>query len=310
MKKQEQRLTPKAADLIGDHGLRMAMLVNGSGSIGSAFRTWSVELDRHEEISMNPLDIASADAIAASVAALTFACGVLGMITGRLVPDRIMSPTAQDGLRLITQFMATMAALVLGLLINSANSLTNSQKAGLESMSSRALQLHQALALYGPEAKPGRDLLKHAMIQAYDRYWGKEGANSEELKVGQNPAYAQSVAEFLATLQPTTELQKRILAQSFDLVASLGVSRVLMSLQVTGTISQPFGVILICWGSLLFFGFGFIGRLNRAVTVGLAAGACAIGSAVFLILELGQPYTGIARLSPSPLLQVIEAMDR
>ena len=124
------------------------------------------ECHDNEEKSINPLDITNSDVIAASVAALVFACGVLGMITGGLLPDRIMSPTAQDALRLITGFMATMSALVLGLLINSANNLTNSQKAGLESMAARALQLHQALGLYGPEAKPGRDLLKHAIIQS------------------------------------------------------------------------------------------------------------------------------------------------
>jgi hypothetical protein len=83
-----------------------------------------------------------------------------------------------------------------------------------------------------------------------------------------------------------------------------------MSLQVAGTIASPFGAILVSWVSLLFFGFGVIGRLNRAVAAGLAVGACGIGSAVFLILELGQPYTGIARLSPAPLLQVIESVDR
>ncbi len=258
---------------------------------------------------MSPLDIASSEVVAAAVAALTFACGVLGMITGQLVPDRITPPAAQDTIRLITGFMATMAALVFGLLINSANSLTNSQKAGLELMAARALQLYQATVLYGPEAKPARDQLKYAMIQAYDRYWGKEGTTSAALKVSQAPANLRSVTEFLATLQPTTELQRRILAQSFDQAASLGQSRTLMSLQVTGPISSPFGAILVSWVSLLFFSFGFTGRLNRVVAVGLAAGACAIGSAVFLILDLGQPYTGIARLSAAPLLQVIESMN-
>ncbi|HME21775.1 MAG TPA: hypothetical protein VKI44_10580 [Acetobacteraceae bacterium] len=286
------------------------MLAISFGSIQAAFRTRSFEHDRYGGISMNPLDIASANVIALSVAALTFACGVLGMITGGLVPERIMSPSAQDGIRLITGFMATLAALVFGLLINSANNLANSQEAGLESMTARALQLHQALALYGPEAKPGQDLLKHALIEARDRYWGKGVADPAALQVSQSPAYLRSITEFLATLQPTTEFQQRMLAQSFAQVASLGESRVLMSLQVASTISSPFGAILVAWVSLLFFGFGVIGRLNRVVAVGLAVGACAIGSAVFLILELGQPYTGVARLSPAPLLQVIESMDR
>ncbi len=83
-----------------------------------------------------------------------------------------------------------------------------------------------------------------------------------------------------------------------------------MSIQIAGTISSPFGGILVSWMSLLFLGFGVIGRLNLAVAVSMALGACVIGSAMFLILDLGQPFTGFTRISPAPLLLAIDSLDK
>jgi hypothetical protein len=34
-----------------------------------------------------------------------------------------------------------------------------------------------------------------------------------------------------------------------------------------------------------------------------------VASAIFLIVELNDPYAGVFRLSPTPVLQTIEAID-
>ena len=60
-------------------------------------------------------------------------------------------------------------------------------------------------------------------------------------------------------------------------------------------------VVVVCWAAALFFGNGLIATPN-AVTVGAhLAGAIAIASAIFLILELSSPYTGVVRLSSAGL---------
>ena len=51
-----------------------------------------------------------------------------------------------------------MAALVLGLLIASANTFYNSQKSDLEILSGRVIELDSILRDYGPDAQPIRDL--------------------------------------------------------------------------------------------------------------------------------------------------------
>jgi hypothetical protein len=62
--------------------------------------------------------------------------------------------------------------------------------------------------------------------------------------------------------------------------------------------------------SLLFFGFGMLARDDRASVAGLAVGSASVASAIFLVVELSTPYSGLLRLSPTPVLQTIEALEK
>ena len=92
------------------------------------------------------------------------------------------------------------------------------------------------------------------------------------------------------------------------MATSINDQRLQMSLQLNNSISWPFLTILIAWACVLFFGFGMLARVNRASVVGLAVGAVSVASAIFLIVELSTPYSGLLRLSPAPVRQAIEAL--
>ena len=49
---------------------------------------------------------------------------------------------------------------------------------------------------------------------------------------------------------------------------------------------------------------------SSQVLTALAFGACSVASAIFLILELSQPYTSLLRISPAGLEQVIVDLDK
>jgi hypothetical protein len=52
---------------------------------------------------------------------------------------------------------------------------------------------------------------------------------------------------------------------------------------------------------LLFLGDGLVAAPNAVTVTAHFLGAIGIGSAVFLILELSHPYSGVIRLSSAPL---------
>jgi hypothetical protein len=68
--------------------------------------------------------------------------------------------------------------------------------------------------------------------------------------------------------------------------------------------------ILVIWAVLLFFGMGLFAESNNLVISGLTFGALCIAFAVFLMLELGLPYTGLFRVNPAALEQAIANIDK
>ena len=84
-----------------------------------------------------------------------------------------------------------------------------------------------------------------------------------------------------------------------------------MSFALANPISIPLIVIVAGWAALLFFGFGVMsGGESAGAFAATALGAIAAASAVLLIFELSNPYSGLFRASPAPLEQVLAVMGK
>jgi hypothetical protein len=111
------------------------------------------------------------------------------------------------------------------------------------------------------------------------------------------------------TLRKSAPPEKQYqLATAGELAGEINDQRLQMSLQLNDSLSWPLVVILAAWLVLLFFGIGMLAPLNRVGVAGLAVGAVTVASAMFLIVELSDPYTGLLRLSPRPLVQAFKAL--
>ncbi len=84
----------------------------------------------------------------------------------------------------------------------------------------------------------------------------------------------------------------------------------MMSLQLAVPFSEALLVVVIIWAVLLFFGYGLLSRHNLTTVVALAFGSICVSIAIFIIVELGEPYSGLFRISPAALVQTIQAIDR
>jgi hypothetical protein len=67
---------------------------------------------------------------------------------------------------------------------------------------------------------------------------------------------------------------------------------------------------VIIWSMFLFCGFGVLSGTNPTTIAALAFGAISVASAMFLILDLTQPYSGVFRVSPLAIQQTLEAIDK
>jgi hypothetical protein len=251
--------------------------------------------------------------ISVFVAILVFVCGIAGLYLQRLLPEPHSVERSRDMIGAVVGLITLLLALVLGTIVGSAYGFYSTQKAELENLSTRALQLDLALAEYGPETKPYRAKMKEGIARARQMFWGAGNfadSDPDALKVSAALPTLQATDEFLASLNPQTPMQRQAVAAAEIDASWIQNLRISMSLQLASPVSWPLLVIVVAWSSILFCGFGLLSRTTATTVAAVALGAFSVASAVFLILELSEPYTGLFRLPAAALEQTIDALDR
>src|SRR5262249_12040826 len=155
--------------------------------------------------------------------------------------------------------IATMAALVLGLLVASASSTYNTQGSELQQLSANVILLDRLLGSYGPEAKEVRDQARDAIAAAHDRICSSSGVEATNLGA------ATRFIQQLQNLSPKTDAQRLLQSQAMQVAEGLLRTRLLMSEQRSGLTSSIFLVVLVFWICVLFLGFGLFARFNATV---------------------------------------------
>ena len=249
--------------------------------------------------------------IAAIVTALSFAAGALGLALHRLLPEDHSVEKSREMIGSVISLVTLLVALVLGTIVGSAYVFSTTQETELQALSAHAIQLDEALAQYGADAKPLRDGLKTALNNSLTLFWGGGGdADPRELRVEKAIANMAAMKAGIGALAPDTQAKKDAIAAANVHLGEIERTRLLMSLQLTNPFSRPLLTVVVLWACFLFCGFGLLSRLNATTVCALAFGAVAVGSAIFLILELSQPYTGLFRISRAALAQAAESIDR
>jgi hypothetical protein len=176
----------------------------------------------------------------------------------------------------------------------------------------RALQLDIALAEFGPETKEARADLKAGTQRVYHMFWGEKplfDSDPGQLAPGAIESLKATDAG-IAALEPRTPLQKQAAAAAVVDAGLIQNTRLSIALQLKSPVSWPLVTVVVLWSVLLFCGFGLLSRINATTIAALGFGAFAVGSALFLIIELSQPYTGLFRVPPGALEESIEEMGK
>jgi hypothetical protein len=247
--------------------------------------------------------------IGLGVGVLTFVFGYGGMRLQKLLPEAHMTSGARDMIGAVMGLITLLLALVLGTLVGSAYGFYATQKANIEQMSVRAIQLDMALKSFGPQAAPIRTGMQASMAQAYKAIWvdNLDPSGYDITNLVQNFDHLNQGA---AMLQPKTPDE---IAAMPTINASIGVieqTRLLMAMQLASPISWPLLFVVVSWAILLFCGYGVLARLNGTAVMAAFVGAFAVGSAVFLILELNQPFTGLFRMPGVAMAQTLTVLNK
>jgi hypothetical protein len=248
--------------------------------------------------------------VPATVFVCTFGASMLGMVLHRRLPKSHLDGDSRDVVKLVLGLIATIAALVLGLLTASAQGTFSSQNSALRLMSANLIALDRDLAYYGPETTPIRRQLLQDISKAHDEIWSSDGLRPRYLDPSSMQEEAERLYAALQGLPGRTDAQQYARSQALQLAAAIQQTRLLMFEQLEGSIPAPFLAVLVFWLSVLFLGFGLFARGHATVLAAMLVGSLSVSTATFLILELNAPYGGIIQLSDEPIRNVIAELSR
>jgi hypothetical protein len=107
----------------------------------------------------------------AIVSACLLAAVWIGMWLRRFLPEDHLSPVSRDSVKLAIGVIATMSALLLGLLVSSAKTSYDTTRAEVMQLASQYRFLDRVLAIYGPQGAEVRGELRALIETSMRNMW-------------------------------------------------------------------------------------------------------------------------------------------
>ncbi|HSR13403.1 MAG TPA: hypothetical protein VLS90_18295 [Thermodesulfobacteriota bacterium] len=250
-----------------------------------------------------------------TVAFIALACifggSLLGMGLRALLPRHHVSDESKDAVKLGTGLIATLTALVLGLLISSAKGTFDTMTVELRQGGAKIMLLDRTMAQYGPETREARDALRTIVVSALQRIWPEETNTIAVAQFSRSINHIEALQEMIHQLSPQNDAQRWLRSRALQLTADVSETRALL-LEQAGQKSLPtvFLGILIFWIIIIFISFGMFSTPNATVIMVFFICALSVAGALYLILELDQPYQGLIRISSAPLRNALVHMGQ
>jgi hypothetical protein len=243
------------------------------------------------------LNTVGALALSAIIFLLVLGGIFIGSTFRRKLPGHHLSKDTQDVVRLGAGLIATIAALVLGLLIAAAKGSFDTRSNQIKQLTADVIVLDNVLAQYGPEATPIRKRVREALTPIADRLWRE--------KIGSGPFTTSSEGEALYiaiyALSPQSELQRSLQARAIQIANDFVQTRLMLFVEADNSVPGPFLAILVFWLVIIFLSFALFSDLNATALFFLCIFGLSASCAIYLILELNDPFNGLMRISDVPL---------
>lgn len=235
-----------------------------------------------------------------------FGGALLGMFLRSILPEQHVSAESKDAVKVGIGLIATMAALVLGLLVATAKASYDTKSNELTEMSANTVMLDRMLAHYGPETRTIREVLHRAGARTLEALWPQNGQAPRLEPVGG----AEVLYDAIAALSPKNDAQRAIQSQALNLTIDIGKMRWLLFVQSGSSISTPFLIVLVFWLTIIFMSFGLFAPHNVTVGATLLVCALSVSGAIFLILQLDRPFEGLIHISSAPVQSALAHLGK
>jgi hypothetical protein len=249
------------------------------------------------------------------------ASAMIGFFIHSRLPERHRSPDSIALVQLMITLLVTFTAIVLGLLTTSVKSGFDDAYSARGADAAELAQLDRCLRSYGPETAPIREQLRRYVAAVIASTWPDEprpaGVSYPDTSnmplTGESPVLFDIVGEVghaIHGLQPTDAFHRSQLAACVAQYSDLLQARWKVIEGARPSISPPFYWVLVIWLSILFGSFGLTARPNAMVAAMTVLCALSITIAVFVILDMDDPYGGLFGVPSTAMRHALADMMR
>lgn len=246
------------------------------------------------------------------VLACTFAGALIGMFLRKALPGHHLDSDSKDTIKVGIGLIATMTALLLGLVTASAKSSFDAMDTTVKQTAIQILTLDRLLARYGPETNEIRQGLKQRVGARIDMIWPHDSAKP----VSVNPMQSESVPmterlmDSIRSLKAKDDAQRALQSRAVETAESLLQARWMALVGAENSIPLPFLVILLFWLTIVFVSFGLFAPRNATVIAALFVCSVSVAAALFLVLEMESPLTGFIHVPPDALRHALSSLGK
>jgi hypothetical protein len=245
-----------------------------------------------------------------AISLLAFVLALIGVMLGssmqKVLPEAHLGSDSKEVVKLSMGVVATLAALVLGLLVASAKSTYDARESEINQITASVILLDNLLAKYGEEAHAARETLRQAIPPIVDRIW-REGQSGQAGPFKTSPE-GEAFYQQIQDLQPANEVQRGLQQRIVQVTNDLMQARFVLFSHLGSSIPLPFLAVLLLWMIVLFAGFALMAPANVTTLASLVICALSVSGAIFLILELDQPFGGVMMISSAPLRESLPVL--
>src|SRR5262249_9044921 len=158
------------------------------------------------------------------IAGISFACifggVVLGMFLQTVLPEHHLGPDSKDVVKVGMGLIATMAALVLGLLTGSAKASFDTLDGEVKQMAATVILLDRTVAQHGPETQDVRDRIGRAIAYKLAVTW-PEDASAARVDPSENNPAVEGIEEAIRALSPQNEAERGLQSRALQISGEL-----------------------------------------------------------------------------------------
>jgi hypothetical protein len=238
-------------------------------------------------------------------------CGALvGLWLQKVLPDQHLTTETKEVVRLATALVATLSALVLGLLVSSAKDSFDRYDDELTQNAARVVMLDRTLDEYGPQADAIRALIKSGFARRLELLFSSGAAAKNLVDGALAITREETVDSEILALVPDGPVQRGLQARAVELNGEINMTNALIHAQREDSMPTALLVVLGAWLTLIFATFGLFAPRNTVVAGALLACSLSAAGAVFLILEMHSPFNGFISLSSAPMHEALRYLGQ